>query len=426
MAYKIPLAYTKSGSTATGFTELGASDLIASSYVEGTGTVSSNAITFEGGASGEYMVNIRGDAGIIPVLHYNFIASGDGFPDNGQLIGGAGSRPWTGTDWSDHSTAAYHLLSTEDHSASAQGTDFSVLATPIGGLQSNRIYVANFNGDGDIICSKGVLKRKFLAADRGKGIEIARDGSAAELTMVSNAAGYSTLFRLYSIGGTLSAPSATQAGQSTGFGLCGWGSTAAAGSSAIIGAAAGANWTDASRPSFVFFETTASGSTTRTRRWAIGDTGHLLPNTDNTYDLGNGSTRVRQIYSNNATISTSDANLKQDFRPLSEKEIAAGIVLASAIGVFRWKSSVAEKGDEARFHVGVYAQTAVKILEDHGLDPFAYGIICFDEWEASASVIDEHGDVVIPGVDAGSRYGVRYEQLSMFVSAAIASKLASI
>lgn len=386
--------------------------------------VTPKEFTFVGTDPDEVMINIRGPAGAIPVLHYNFKSVGSGFAGDGQLIGGAGSRPWAGSGWAEHSAAAYHIIATENHTATLQGADFRILASPIGTTWENRIYVANFNGDGDVIASKGLLSRKFLAADRGKGVEIAREGVGAELSLVSNNAGYSTLFRCYSIGGTLTAPSATLAGQSTGIGLCGWGTTAAAGSAAIIGAVAATNWSDSSRPTIVFIETTAAGSTARTRRWSVVDSGHLLPGADNTYDVGSGSTRIRQFYSGNGTISTSDANLKQDFTSLSNVEIEVGLALARTVGTYRWKESVVEKGSAARLHVGVQAQKVISVMEAHGLDPFAYGIVCHDEWDSVPAVFDEEtGEQVCAEIKSGSRYGVRYEQLSMLMSAAIAAKL---
>lgn len=390
--------------------------------------VDPTGFTFLGDSNTEVMINVRAESGGVPVIHYNFKSPGGaGFPASGQLIGGAGSRPWVGAGWSDHSTAAYHLLASEQHTSSAQGTNFNVLTTPIGGTQANRVVAATMNGDGDIINSRGATSRKFEAAGRGRGIEIARDGgSLAEFSMISTAANYSTLMRMYSISGTLSSPGATLAGQSTGIGLAGWGSSAVVGSAAIIGMLAATNWTDTSRPTNVFFETTAFNTVIRVRRWSINDQGHFVPGADNSYDLGNGSTRVRQIYSNNATISTSDARMKQDICELTAEEVGAGVAIAKSIGKFKWKESIAEKGDAARWHFGVYAQRVVEIMRDHNLDPFAYGFVCFDEWEARDAVIGEDGQEVCAAVAAGNRYGIRYEQLSMFISAAIVAKLESI
>ena len=80
------------------------------------------------------------------------------------------------------------------------------------------------------------------------------------------------------------------------------------------------------------------------------------------------------------------------------------------------------------------AQQVISILQSHNLNPFKYGFICFDEWEAQEEIIeswdddfDEDGylvrragsEVVQKYREAGSRYAVRYDELAMFIFAAI-------
>jgi hypothetical protein len=51
------------------------------------------------------------------------------------------------------------------------------------------------------------------------------------------------------------------------------------------------------------------------------------------------------------------------------------------------------------------------VFEKHGLDAADYGLICYDEWEAEPALIDpETGEEVSPAVEAGNRYGIRYEE----------------
>ena len=79
--------------------------------------------------------------------------------------------------------------------------------------------------------------------------------------------------------------------------------------------------------------------------------------------------------------------------------------------MFQYLDRVEEKGtDGARWHFGAIAQRFVESFQKHGLDPFRFAFICYDEWESSPEVIGEDGEVVSPAVDAGSRYGIRYEQ----------------
>ena len=75
--------------------------------------------------------------------------------------------------------------------------------------------------------------------------------------------------------------------------------------------------------------------------------------------------------------------------------------------MFKFNDAVDEKGDAARWHVGVKAQQVVSILESHDLNPFDYGFVCYDEWEES-----ETGP-------AGSQYAIRYDELIMFILSAM-------
>jgi hypothetical protein len=42
------------------------------------------------------------------------------------------------------------------------------------------------------------------------------------------------------------------------------------------------------------------------------------------------------------------------------------------------------------------AQRVKEVFEEHGIDPFEFGILCYDSWD------NEDG--------AGDRYGIRYEE----------------
>ena len=47
---------------------------------------------------------------------------------------------------------------------------------------------------------------------------------------------------------------------------------------------------------------------------------------------------------------------------------------------FRFNDAVEKEGDGARWHFGVIAQRVKAAFEAEGLDPFAFGILCYDEW----------------------------------------------
>lgn len=163
----------------------------------------------------------------------------------------------------------------------------------------------------------------------------------------------------------------------------------------------------------------------RNPRWEVGDVGHFVPFNDNTYDLGNGSQRVREIFCANGTINTSDADHKTEVRALTENEILASIALSRELGAFKWLESVQEKGYEAaRWHIGMTVQRAIQIMEQFGLDPFGYSFICYDEWDAVNEVRDEEsGMVLVAKREAGHVYGFRPDELMKFIARGFAARL---
>ena len=87
---------------------------------------------------------------------------------------------------------------------------------------------------------------------------------------------------------------------------------------------------------------------------------------------------------------------------------------------FKFISSVAQKGDNARIHAGYIAQNIKEELKKHGIDACKYGLFCFDSWNAQEEKSHEEertdldGNTKIvkvidtPAVDAGETYGLRY------------------
>ncbi|KUJ02809.1 hypothetical protein AR275_21240 [Stenotrophomonas maltophilia] len=159
------------------------------------------------------------------------------------------------------------------------------------------------------------------------------------------------------------------------------------------------------------------------RRWVVTDSGHFQPSADNTYDLGSGSSRVRQIYSNNSAISTSDAELKTSPRDLSAEELAAFSEIGRLPMLWRWLSKAGRGADEGRLHAGPTVQAAIAVMEKHGLDWRHYGCFCHDSWQAEDATLTEEGEVVRPARDAGEIYGLRKDELLFLVTRAIISEL---
>jgi hypothetical protein len=155
-------------------------------------------------------------------------------------------------------------------------------------------------------------------------------------------------------------------------------------------------------------------------------TGGFYPGSDNAWPIGQASTRFTAIYAVNGAIQTSDAREKTTVKRLTDAELKAAKQLAELIGTYQWLESIKEKGaNKARLHFGLTAQAAIKVMEANGLDPFAYGFLCYDKWDEFKSdhipeVKDEDGNITQaeePHVTpAGDRYSMRYDELAMFIA----------
>jgi len=130
------------------------------------------------------------------------------------------------------------------------------------------------------------------------------------------------------------------------------------------------------------------------------------PIADNSYDLGTSSFRWDDVFATNGTIQTSDRNEKQDIEALSDAEQRVAVAAKGLLRKFRWKDSVAEKGDEARIHFGIIAQDLQAAFEAEGLDAGRYAMFTSNTWT------DEDGN-------EQTRLGVRYSELLAFIISAI-------
>ena len=123
---------------------------------------------------------------------------------------------------------------------------------------------------------------------------------------------------------------------------------------------------------------------------------------DDAIDLGASSARFDDIYATNGTIQTSDRNDKQDIAELTEAEERVAVACKGLIRKFKWRSSVEEKGDNARYHFGIIAQDVQAAFAAEGLDAGDYGLFISNTWTD-----DE-------GVEQ-TRLGVRYSELLAFI-----------
>lgn len=140
---------------------------------------------------------------------------------------------------------------------------------------------------------------------------------------------------------------------------------------------------------------------------------NIQPRTDNKVNLGAASTRWGTVYAGNGTINTSDERLKitvhSDKYTLNNEALAAAEIKKS-IYRFKFTDSITDKGEQcARIHFGVGAQTVHDILIKYGLKPSDYAFWCYDEW---GDEFDGDGNIII---HAGNRYGIRYDELCMFI-----------
>lgn len=113
---------------------------------------------------------------------------------------------------------------------------------------------------------------------------------------------------------------------------------------------------------------------------------------DNVDALGGAANRWSVVYAGSGSINTSDARLKTPVETLTAAELRAARRLADEVGTFRFLESVAEKGDRARMHVGLTVQRAIEIMKEEGLDPMAYGFVCYDVWEEESKEIETAAD----------------------------------
>ena len=142
-------------------------------------------------------------------------------------------------------------------------------------------------------------------------------------------------------------------------------------------------------------------------RYIVGNN-TFYPFHDNLRDLGAVSSRWDDVYATNGTIQTSDRNEKQDIAELDEAEKRVAVAAKGLIRRYRWKDAVAEKGDDARIHVGIIAQDLQAAFEAEGLDAGRYAMFISSTWweadevipavEAVEAVDAVYEDVVIPAV----------------------------
>lgn len=199
-------------------------------------------------------------------------------------------------------------------------------------------------------------------------------------------------------------------------------------------------------------------------RWAIDASGNFYAWSDNAYSMGKASNRISVVYAGTGAINTSDEREKKWRGGISEEEFSAGVRVLDELGFYQWLDAVEEKGADARVHFGVRAQRVWAIFAEAGLvDPIKkgapgktpYAFLCFDAWDeerqpimkekkvrktrpvlVESGTVGEDGAPVMVKKDepyfetemvdtgktevvrsAGDRFGVRTDQLALFLVA---------
>ena len=142
-------------------------------------------------------------------------------------------------------------------------------------------------------------------------------------------------------------------------------------------------------------------------------------NYDNLLDLGYSASRFDDIYATNGTIQTSDRNEKQDIAELDEAEKRVAVAAKGLIRKYRWKDAVAEKGDEARIHVGIIAQDLQDAFAAEGLDAGRYAMFISSTWWEHDGQTYETAEEAPEGATERTRFGVRYPELLAFIIGAM-------
>lgn len=178
----------------------------------------------------------------------------------------------------------------------------------------------------------------------------------------------------------------------------------------------------------------------------VKTTSSFLPNVTNSFNIGSAISAWAGGFTQTAFTITSDETHKT--KPIT---IAHGILATSDHVIpassdtildawsevdlvqYQYLDRVEEKGvDGARWHFGVIAQRTIEAFERHGLDASRFGFLCYDEWDCQPEITqvipaeyDEDGNltqeeqVLIVQAEraAGSRYGIRYEEVLVMEAA---------
>ncbi|WKV16842.1 tail fiber protein [Escherichia phage PH1062] len=404
------------------------------------GEGSGDGVVWESSNATEASFGIANVGGGSAVFHnYSKPANGSGVA-TGVLIGGYGSRPWTGTTYTDHSNVSQHFLMDGTASDTNHGGWFRLLTTPLNKTNADRRQTFATSNNGDLYIGFDVPMGLYkITQESYNGLEILNgrglkqvNNTANEIALITprNGATANINFRGVAFNGSMTGvKGATQQGDNLWLSFAGHDGVRFTGAAAGMRIQASTGWSATNTQCGITFATTKAGSTQRVDRWSITSDGSLSPAADNAYPIGSAVSRVSAVYAANGAIQTSDARLKTEVRGLTEEEMGAAKAIAREFGFFRWLERVAEEGDDARLHAGITVQKVMEIMRSYGLDPLKYGFVCYDEWEETSEVIsdpDDNSKSTINITPAGNRYSLRYSELNVFIARGLEQRISEL
>jgi Chaperone of endosialidase/Pectate lyase superfamily protein/Right handed beta helix region len=140
--------------------------------------------------------------------------------------------------------------------------------------------------------------------------------------------------------------------------------------------------------------------------------GSQNPVIDNKFALGWSGGRWSMLYAATGTINTSDRNYKQQIGEIPDEWLDAWSEVQYSR--FKYNDAVNEKGEDARWHVGLIAQSIQEAFQKQGLDAFEIGLLCYDEWTD-----EETGETK-------SMWSIRADECAFMESAYVRRELAKI
>lgn len=404
------------------------------------GEGSGDGVVWESRNATEASFGIANVGGGSAVFHnYSKPANGSGVA-TGVLIGGYGSRPWTGTEYTDHSNVSQHFLMDGTASDTNHGGWFRLLTTPLNKTNADRRQTFATSNNGDLYIGYDVPMGLYKLTQKSyNGLEILNgrglkqvNNTANEIALITprNGATANINFRGVAFNGSMDGTKgATQPGDNMWLSFAGHSGVSFTGAAAGIRIQASSGWSTTNLQCGITIATTEQGSTTRKDRWRFTSDGSLSPAADNAYPIGSAVSRVSAVWSANGAIQTSDARLKTEVRGLTEAEMGAAKEIAREVGIFQWLARVAEEGDEARLHAGITVQKVMEIMRSYGLDPLKYGFVCYDEWEETSEVIsdpDDNSKSTTKITPAGNRYSLRYSELNVFIARGLEQRISEL